>query len=149
MIETEKIQKLNPYEECDKIKHLLQFITGFENIGDRSRKRELIDAKNAYYKLCSIFTEATQSVMGEALGGYDHATALNGIKTFNNLYKTKGYTCNKVYDDAFDTLIKNKAEMSRTHILAEINRHSHIIKINELAIRRLINELVELEESVS
>jgi len=54
----------------------------------KSRKRELVQARQIAMTIASILTSAALSRVGSEIGGKDHATVLHARKTIFNLYDT-------------------------------------------------------------
>lgn len=128
-------------EQCIKIKSLLERLSGVQDIGKRSRRRNISDIKKTYYKLCDKFSTASLSLMAEVLGNYDHSTAIHGIKEFNNLYKSKSFSCNNLYEDAYAVLKKEYQET-----IDKIQSYNNEIILNEIEyhekqIQKLINKI--------
>lgn len=87
--------------KCEQIKELLERLTGFEDIGIKSRENKLPDIRKSYCYLCKVFTKASLSLIGEVLReGFDHATVLHNIKKFNELYPIKQLYFIKQYEKA-------------------------------------------------
>jgi len=59
-----------------------------ERIKARTRKREVVEARQISMWWRERNTRDTLSRIGELLGGYDHATVLHAVKTVNNLIDT-------------------------------------------------------------
>lgn len=112
---------MNPEQnKCKRIKKLVEIASGFEDIGQRTRKRPVPELKKIYAKLCKTFTSASLQLIGESLGGYDHATALHAITTFDNLFNTNGLDYINIYKDLFDKLNKERSLLSEAEGKGEI-----------------------------
>lgn len=112
---------MNPEQKkCERIKKLVEVASGFENIGQRTRKRPVPELKKIYSKLCKTFTSASLSTIGQSLGGYDHATALHAITTFDNLLESNGLDCLDLYKELFDKLNKEKSLLAEAEGKGEI-----------------------------
>lgn len=61
----------------------------------KTRKREIVEARQIYFVRAKLFTTASLAVIGR-LVGKDHATVLHGIKVVNNVIELK-----RKYDDWF------------------------------------------------
>lgn len=93
------------FEKCTRIKFLVQQFSGVQDIGIKSRKREIADMKKVYCKICKETTKASLSLIGEALNGtYDHASVLHSVTEFDKLYNTKQLCLPEVYKDTLDAI---------------------------------------------
>jgi hypothetical protein len=128
-------------EQCKLIKRLLERLSGVQDIGARNRNRELSDIRKTYYKLCQQFSLASSTAMADALGGYDHSTALHNIIQFNNLYGSDSFTCNELYDESKEILQKLYNEKMKMFEKTEQKKIIEQIKILEDQIQTLINQL--------
>lgn len=112
---------MNPEQKkCERIKKLVEVASGFENIGQRTRKRPVPELKKIYSKLCKTFTSASLLTIGQSLGGYDHATALHAITTFDNLLESNGLDYLDLYKELFDKLNKEKSLLAEAEGKGEI-----------------------------
>lgn len=71
----------------------------------KTRKREIVEARQFYFKRAKMFTKRSLASIG-ALVGKDHATVLHGIKTVNNIIEVK-----EKYEELFEgkkRVLKNK-----------------------------------------
>ena len=57
-------------------------------LSERSRKREIVQARHLAMYFCREFTQHTTSRIGEAFGGRDHSTVLHAINSINNQLET-------------------------------------------------------------
>ena len=55
----------------------------------RSRKRELVQARQIAMTLININTKLTLKYIGEMIGNRDHATVIHSRETVNNLFETE------------------------------------------------------------
>lgn len=92
-------------DKCHNIKKLIEKLSRIENIGLKSRKRHLSDARKIYSKLCKIFTKSSLEEIGEVLGinehNYSHATILHNIKKFEHLHDVNQLSNIHIYNKAF------------------------------------------------
>jgi hypothetical protein len=77
-----------------------------EVICTKTRKREVFEARSCYYKLTQVYTKYSLSEIGQFVGYTDHATVLNGIRSFDNLLET-----NKSVKKKYDLM---RAEIEKT-----------------------------------
>lgn len=59
-------------------------ITKFE-LKQKSRKREIINAKRIYSMLMYNYTDATLSTIGLLLGGHDHSSIIHHLNSLNDI----------------------------------------------------------------
>ena len=63
-----------------------------ESIRLKSRKKEIVEARQLCMAFTKVFTSASLAIIGLELGGKDHATVLHACKTVKNLRETdKGF----------------------------------------------------------
>lgn len=72
------------------------FYLSVDEIKSKSRRRDIITARSVIYNY--LYNEDTRTIetikgrslsrVGSIVSGLDHASVLNGIKTYNNLYET-------------------------------------------------------------
>jgi len=79
-------------------------ITGFsiEALKGKTRKREIVEARQIYFTRAKLFTKASLAMIG-GLVGRDHATVLHGIKQVNEVAELI-----RKYDDWFGEKKQNK-----------------------------------------
>lgn len=94
--------------QCRKIKSLVEEHSGIEDIGLKSRKRELSDLKKIYCKLCRIHTKASLDTIGLVLrDDYDHSSVFNCIKKFDILYPNKQIVWESVFRSVTSVINQN------------------------------------------
>lgn len=67
-------------------------------------KRYITDVRKCYFKLAKELTKLSFSSIAFFIGGRDHATAIHGIKTFDNLYKDPSFKARIIYDSVKEQL---------------------------------------------
>lgn len=117
-----------------KLKAIIKEQTGID-IEKVSRKREVITARKAYYKLLNITTKLSYTAMANSVGK-THATVLHALRHFDYDYKTDK-SLQELYDNLHTVYIEGK-EVETTDKLIYEN-----IKLQQ-TIRTLKNELDEL-----
>lgn len=75
---------------CENILNLVigTFGVDMKSINSKSRKREIVLARQAAMYLCKQHTTQSVSRIGTVVGGRDHATVLHAIKNVDDLLKT-------------------------------------------------------------
>lgn len=75
---------------CENILNLVigTFGVDMKSINSKSRKREIVLARQAAMYLCKQYTTQSVSRIGTIVGGRDHATVLHAIKNVEDLLKT-------------------------------------------------------------
>ena len=75
---------------CENILNLVigTFGVDMKSINSKSRKREIVLARQAAMYLCKQYTTQSVSRIGTVVGGRDHATVLHAIKNVEDLLKT-------------------------------------------------------------
>ena len=74
----------------DKIQIIAQIVAKsnditIEELLRKTRKRQIVQARQTAMYMCYKYTKYTLSTIGENLGRKDHATVLHAVKTINNL----------------------------------------------------------------
>jgi chromosomal replication initiator protein len=64
------------------------FNIGVESLQSRTRKREIVQARQVAMFFSKSLTKASLASIGTQIGGKDHATVLHACKTVNNLMET-------------------------------------------------------------
>ena len=76
---------------CEAI--LQQVVAAFsidmKSINSKSRKREIVWARQAAMSLCKKYTTQSVSRIGQVIGGRDHATVLHALKNVEDLLETE------------------------------------------------------------
>ncbi len=75
---------------CENILNLVigTFGVDMKSINSKSRKREIVLARQAAMYLCKQYTTQSVSRIGTIVGGRDHATVLHAIKNVDDLLQT-------------------------------------------------------------
>ena len=92
---------------CEAIISVVQSTFGVDQktFGSKTRKREVVLARQAAMALCKKYTTQSVSRIGMLVGGRDHATVLHALKNVTNLLET---------DSEFRTKYETaEAELSR------------------------------------
>ena len=88
------------------VKSVVETFSGIEDISRKTRKREYVDARAVYYKLCRTLIledNASTIAIGKAVG-YDHATVLHGLRLFEEVGGSRNFTANETYRLSFAKL---------------------------------------------
>ena len=64
------------------------FNIGMEQMQSKTRKREIVQARQVAMYFAKSFTKSSLATIGSQIGGKDHATVLHACKTVNNLIET-------------------------------------------------------------
>ncbi|MCK4920885.1 MAG: chromosomal replication initiator protein DnaA [Bacteroidales bacterium] len=64
------------------------FNIGVENLQSKTRKREIVQARQVAMYFSKSLTKSSLATIGTQIGGKDHATVLHACKTVNNLIDT-------------------------------------------------------------
>ena len=121
-----------------KLKAIIKEQTGLD-INKVSRKREVINARKAYYKLLYLTTKISYTTMAKSVGK-THATVLHALRHFDFDYKTD-IEFKELYDNLFTVYVDGK-EIDNTDKLVYEN-----LKLQE-NIRMLNSELEELRSEL-
>ena len=85
------------------IKLVVETETNINDLSIVSRKRDIVEARSVYFKLCKDFLPLkldSLSVIGEGVNLH-HATVIHGLKLFENLYNQESFASSK------DTYLKS------------------------------------------
>ena len=124
--------------KIEKLKAIIKEQTGLD-INKVSRKREVINARKAYYKLLHLTTKLSYTTMAKSVGK-THATVLHALRHFDFDYKTD-IEFKELYDNLFTVYVDGK-EIDNTDKLVYEN-----LKLQE-NIRMLNSELEELRSEL-
>lgn len=94
--------------KCFFIKSLIEKATGYDDIGNGSRKRPYPELRMMFSKLCRDFSGAPYEVIGDILGGYDYSTIIRHKRVFDDLLSVNGVDYVHVYEDIKKQLIELK-----------------------------------------
>ena len=124
--------------KIEKLKAIIKEQTGLD-INKVNRKREVINARKAYYKLLHLTTKISYTTMAKSVGK-THATVLHALRHFDFDYKTD-IEFKELYDNLFTVYVDGK-EIDNTDKLVYEN-----LKLQE-NIRMLNSELEELRSEL-
>jgi dynactin complex subunit len=124
--------------KIEKLKAIIKEQTGLD-INKVSRKREVINARKAYYKLLHLTTKISYTTMAKSVGK-THATVLHALRHFDFDYNTDN-EFKELYDNLFTVYVDGK-EIDTTDKLVYEN-----LKLQE-NIRMLNSELEELRSEL-
>ena len=96
----------------DTILNIVSIETGIhvDNLKTKSRKVEIVMARNIYFKFARHFTNYSNRVIGLEVNR-DHATVLHGIKSLIKDLETDYLECNKLVSTIYKQLV-NKSKDS-------------------------------------
>lgn len=138
---------------CFFIKKRIEELSCIENIGERCRKWPKPDFRFIYSKLCREYTICSLDMIGFILGEYDHATILNNIKRFDNLFYTGQLGGIDIYNE-----ISNQLDKKNNHkFISSTDRNQkrkpklllfNIIEKSNSIIKRQRSEINELKKVI-
>lgn len=124
-------------DKCILIKKLVQRLSGVANIGHKTRNRDYVHLRKIYCKLCQDFTLSSLRVIGKGLRkGYDHATVLHAIKTFDIHFELNQLNHVVIYHKAYK-ILTNPGDEIEEHV------------INERIVKELQHKIEMLENFIS
>lgn len=91
----------------DYIKKLVEIHTEIEDLSINTKRRNVIESRSIYYKLCRLFLDKKYNTYKEIgdLVGKDHSTVIYGVKMFDDLENTLSFShYKKVYNFCFNHL---------------------------------------------
>jgi len=100
------------------------------NLKRNTRKRNYVEARAIFYKLCREFTKLSLEQIGQQVNR-DHASVLHGIRSLNNWIEQ-------------DNRIKNNLRILRNKIRNFEDEKDNIIKLDE----SIVLKYVQLKEQV-
>ena len=100
------------------------------NLKRNTRKRNYVEARAIFYKLCREFTKLSLEQIGQQVNR-DHASVLHGIKSLNNWIEQ-------------DNRIKNNLRILRNKIRNFEDEKNNIIELDE----SIVLKYVQLKEQV-
>jgi len=116
-IETEMDEIIEAVKECGKTEEPVKPTTSIDEIVNavcksynidpglvrlRTNKREIVEPRQLCVTLLVIMLKMTTSNAGKEMGGFDHATVLNGIRRVSERYQTYTY-----YRDSVKLILSN------------------------------------------
>jgi len=117
----------NKYKDakCQRIKFLVEQFSGIKNIGGDSRLPVIADMKKIYCKLAKETTNASLETIGFNLNGkYTHASVLNAIKNFDDLYPTKQLNKREIYIEILEAIAEMDLIDSVKKRIAKISEYT-------------------------
>lgn len=142
------------------VKVLVETYSNFNDIGIKSRKREISDLRFVYFSLCKQYCipKVTLSYIG-SLVNRDHASAINGITKCSILLGTPDFFGNKVYYEVEKRIIELISTDDENKILLtdDINlvnqywrlKHIKLIDKTHILLSKYIHKINALEERFS
>lgn len=123
----------------NQIQKIVSNITGvsIDQMNLRTRKREIVEARQLTMYFCYAFTNNSLSQIGLNIGGLDHATVLYANKTIENLTltnKTIRIKVNTINEEIKKYIKENKYEnYSENYKKARNIRQKRIAEIRKLS----------------
>lgn len=84
-------KQISSLPTIEEVKETIQQVLNVEDISNRSRRRELSDARHIYGFICYYQRLGTYAEIGKAINR-DHATILHSFKTTRDYLQLKGHT---------------------------------------------------------
>jgi len=100
------------------------------NLKRNTRKRQYVEARAIFYKLCREFTKLSLEEIGEQVNR-DHASVLHGIRSLNNWIE-------------YDNRIKNNLRILRNKVRNFEDEKDNVIELDE----SIVLKYVQLKEQV-
>jgi len=100
------------------------------NLKRNTRKRQYVEARAIFYKLCREFTKLSLEEIGEQVDR-DHASVLHGIRSLNNWIE-------------YDNRIKNNLRILRNKVRNFEDEKDNVIELDE----SIVLKYVQLKEQV-
>jgi len=100
------------------------------NLKRNTRKRQYVEARAIFYKLCREFTKLSLEEIGEQVNRY-HASVLHGIRSLNNWIE-------------YDNRIKNNLRILRNKVRNFEDEKDNVIELDE----SIVLKYVQLKEQV-
>lgn len=114
---------------------LVQYELGIENLGDKTRTREMTQARFIYFKLARKFCRYTSlAAIGREVNR-DHATVINGLKKYDTEAMHDTYM-NDVYDAISNKLDENYIPPGRNNTF-------------DMTFERIIKRLEDIEKQLN
>ena len=88
---------------------MVQQESGVRDLSTKRKYRFISDNRFVAYKLCDQYTNLTLERIGDLIG-FDHSSALNGIRKFEDYYGSSDFQGNKTYDTCVKILERKKLE---------------------------------------
>lgn len=100
------------------------------NLKRNTRKRQYVEARAVFYKLCREFTKLSLEEIGKQVNR-DHASVLHGIRSLNNWIE-------------YDNRIKNNLRILRNKVRHFEDEKDNVIELDE----SIVLKYVQLKEQV-
>lgn len=109
------------------------------NINRNTRKRNYVEARAIYFKLCREFTKMSLEEIGKQVNR-DHASVLHGIRAFNNW----------VSEPNKDLSLSNSLRILRNKVKNFDNEQDNLIELNESVVLKYVKlkEQVQEQENI-
>jgi len=130
------------------IKEILETESGIEDIGIKSRKAKVRDARYCYARLCEKYVvKFNQTRCGKVINR-DHSTIIHSLKMFRRDYNTINFSATNTYNTCDlilkDLYLKSISESSKQSIekLKEVLEYCETLKtqlLKELEIKLKVN----------
>lgn len=136
---------------CKIIKKTVEDVSGFSDISIKRRDNSIVDARYAYFKLCSLFKDKKKlqnnslKHIGEVVRR-DHATVLHGINKFDILYRYEDFNGGNIFNACLKQLefylLPGNEDIEMLKTEKEIKQH-YLIRSAKLSekYRSVINKL--------
>ncbi len=84
-------KEISSLPSIQEVKEIIQQVLNVEDISERSRRRELSDARHIYGFICYYHKLGTYEEIGRAINR-DHATILHSFRVTRDYLQLKGHT---------------------------------------------------------
>ena len=108
------------------------------NLKRNTRKRQYVEARAIFYKLCREFTKLSLEEIGKQVDR-DHASVLHGIRSLNNWIE-------------YDNRIKNNLRILRNKVRNFEDEKDNVIELDESIVLKYVQlkeQVKELEEIIN
>lgn len=82
------------------------FDVDVEKAKSKSRKRELVEARQVYCYICKLYTKASLKTIAGYIGGRDHTTAIHSIQEVKNHISTERHFKQSIIE--LEALVESK-----------------------------------------
>lgn len=121
------------------IRNAVEAFSFIDDISIKTRKREYVEARYVYFKLCKDLTSSTLSKIGSSLN-MDHASVLHGVKMFDDLIGQEKFSQARTYKRCIDgfTLTTNEKTIKDILTLHELKEHYKLKYLKHLEKSHLV-----------
>ena len=129
-------------ENLQNLKFAIQTITKIENLFEKKRDREIVDARCLFYKYANEFLGMTITKLSRYTG-FNHATVIHSLNSYQDLY-IFDKSFRKKWDKLLNSNVLHKNLLNKFNRYKELDRLISLFPNSENNINKLFKEIEDI-----